>query len=55
MSGDGNGPTAEDKARYDALKKELLQALPSKRAIDKQLVRAIRPGCKHTNLYFDNP
>jgi len=31
-------PTAEDKARYETLKKELLQALPAKRAIDKQLV-----------------
>jgi len=39
MSGDGNGPTVEDRARYDALKKELMQALPSKRAVDKHLVR----------------
>ncbi|KAJ7644202.1 histone acetyltransferase subunit NuA4-domain-containing protein [Roridomyces roridus] len=27
----------DDKARYEALKKELLQALPKKRALDKQL------------------
>lgn len=30
--------TAEDKARYEQLKKELLAALPKKRATDKQLV-----------------
>lgn len=30
-------PSAEDKTRYEALKKELIQALPRKRAIDKQL------------------
>ena len=32
-------PTQDDKARYETLKKELMQALPKKRAIDKQLVR----------------
>lgn len=31
-------PTAEDKARYDAIRKELLQALPKKRGVDRQLV-----------------
>ncbi|KAK7048455.1 histone acetyltransferase subunit NuA4-domain-containing protein [Favolaschia claudopus] len=30
-------PSLDDKARYEALKKELLQALPKKRAIDKEL------------------
>jgi len=35
---DSAAPTADDKARYEALKKELMQALPKKRAIDKQLV-----------------
>ncbi|KAJ7819359.1 histone acetyltransferase subunit NuA4-domain-containing protein [Mycena olivaceomarginata] len=30
-------PSLDDKARYEALKKELIQALPKKRAIDKQL------------------
>ncbi len=30
-------PSANDKARYEALKTELMQALPKKRAIDKQL------------------
>ncbi|KAJ6508655.1 histone acetyltransferase subunit NuA4-domain-containing protein [Mycena sanguinolenta] len=30
-------PSLDDKARYEALKKELIQALPRKRAIDKQL------------------
>lgn len=32
-------PSAEDKARYEAIRKELIQALPKKRAVDKQLVR----------------
>jgi chromatin modification-related protein EAF6 len=31
-------PTAEDKAKYDAAKKDLMQALARKRAADKQLV-----------------
>ncbi|CAA7261481.1 unnamed protein product [Cyclocybe aegerita] len=30
-------PTADDRSRYETLKKELMQALPKKRAIDKQL------------------
>lgn len=34
-------PTAEEKARYETLKKELLQALPKKRQVDKQLVSAV--------------
>lgn len=34
-------PSLDDKARYEALKKELIQALPKKRAIDKQLVRSL--------------
>jgi chromatin modification-related protein EAF6 len=33
-----NEPSAEDKARYEAIRKELMQALPKKRAVDKQLV-----------------
>ena len=36
MSNDA--PSAEDKAKYDAAKKELLHALAKKRALDKQLV-----------------
>ncbi|TFK74851.1 NuA4-domain-containing protein [Pluteus cervinus] len=32
-------PSAEDKARYEALKKELLTALPKKRQLDKQLAQ----------------
>ncbi|KZT11904.1 NuA4-domain-containing protein [Laetiporus sulphureus 93-53] len=35
MSGDA--PTPEDKARYDAARKELMQALTKRRNIDKQL------------------
>lgn len=31
-------PSAEDRSRYEAIKKELISALPKKRAIDKQLV-----------------
>ncbi|KAM6494094.1 Histone acetyltransferase subunit NuA4 domain containing protein [Amanita muscaria] len=34
-----SGPSADDKSRYETLKKELLQALPKKRAIDKQLAQ----------------
>lgn len=33
-----NEPTAEDRARYETIRKELMQALPKKRAVDKQLV-----------------
>ncbi|KAI0697882.1 NuA4-domain-containing protein [Cytidiella melzeri] len=36
MSSDG-APTAEDKAKYDAAKKDLMHALAKKRAADKQL------------------
>ena len=32
-------PSAEDKSKYDAAKKELLQSLAKKRNLDKQLVR----------------
>jgi len=32
-------PTAEDRAQYENLRKEILQALPKKRLVDKQLVR----------------
>ena len=39
------GPSAEDKARYDQLKSELLQALPKKRAVDKQLARLLIRTC----------
>lgn len=35
---DPSAPSADDRARYEALKKELMQALPRKRAVDKQLV-----------------
>lgn len=38
MSNEGPAPTAEDKARYEAAKKELMKALFTKRSIDKQLV-----------------
>jgi chromatin modification-related protein EAF6 len=31
-------PTADDRSRYETLKKEIMQALPKKRAIDKSLV-----------------
>lgn len=36
-------PSQDDRARYEALKKELMQALPKKRVIDRQLVRAPVP------------
>jgi len=32
-------PSADDRSRYETLKKELMQALPKKRVNDKQLVR----------------
>jgi chromatin modification-related protein EAF6 len=38
-------PSTEDRSRYEAIKKELVSALPKKRAIDKQLVR------KHASPY----
>ena len=34
-------PTAEDKARYDAAKEEVVKALAKKREADKRLVRSI--------------
>jgi hypothetical protein len=37
-----SAPSAEDRSRYETIRKELISALPKKRAIDKQLVR------KHT-------
>ncbi len=41
-------PSAEDKTKYDAAKKELLQALAKKRNLDKQLVRPFtRPEGVH--------
>lgn len=38
MSNEAPAPTPEDKSKYDAIKKELLQALAKKRMVDKQLV-----------------
>ena len=37
---EGPTPTAEEKTRIMAAKKELIQALMKKRALDKQLVRS---------------
>jgi len=34
-----SAPSAEVRLRYETLKKEIINALPKKRAIDKQLVR----------------
>jgi len=39
MSTEAGGPSPEEKSRYEALRKELMQALPKKRAIDKQLAQ----------------
>ncbi|PPR00424.1 hypothetical protein CVT24_004485 [Panaeolus cyanescens] len=39
MSESNTLPTPEERARYEALKKELTQALPKKRATDKQLAQ----------------
>ncbi len=38
MAEQAAAPTADDRSKYETLKKELTQALPKKRAIDKQLV-----------------
>ena len=45
-------PPTDDKAHYDTLKKELLQALPKKRAIDKQLVRFISRTARLANADY---
>ena len=42
-------PPTDDKAHYETLKKELLQALPKKRAIDKQLVRRVAKAAAGTH------
>ena len=47
-----NEPTAEDRARYETIRKELMQALPKKRAIDKQLVSHTSPPC---SIILKNP
>lgn len=48
MSNEAPAPTPEDKSRYDAAKKELMQALAKKRMVDKTLVRhrarSLTPG-----------
>ena len=38
---EGPTPTAEEKTRIMSSKKELIQALMKKRALDKQLVRSL--------------
>lgn len=38
MAEQAAAPTADDRSKYETLKKELTQALPKKRATDKQLV-----------------
>lgn len=44
-------PTPEDKLRFDAARKELMQALTKRRIVDKQLVR-FRPSLKtRTRIY----
>ena len=43
MSESAPAPSAEDRSRYETLKKELMQALPKKRINDKQLVCHLRP------------
>lgn len=39
MADANSAPTAEDRAQYENLRKEIMQALPKKRLVDKQLVR----------------
>lgn len=45
-------PSTEDRSRYETVKKELLSALPKKRAIDKQLVRKLTHDICVTLTYF---
>ena len=45
MADAAGAPSAEDRARYENLRKELMQALPRKRVTDKQLVRTIILSC----------
>lgn len=46
-----NQNDTSDRARYDALKQELLVALPKKRALDKQLVRSSFSFQQHLKGY----
>ncbi|KIK01908.1 hypothetical protein K443DRAFT_678048 [Laccaria amethystina LaAM-08-1] len=39
MADAAGAPSAEDRARYESLRKELMQALPRKRVTDKQLAQ----------------
>jgi chromatin modification-related protein EAF6 len=45
-------PSAEDRSRYDTIKKELLAALPKKRAVDKQLVGRQAPRVHPPLIYL---
>lgn len=51
MSTEAPAPTPEDKSRYDAAKKELLQALAKKRMVDKQLA-SVAPGALNIQSNF---
>jgi len=44
--------SAEVRSRYEALKKDLLSALPKKRAIDKQLVREREQSSTYRSLNY---
>lgn len=44
--------SAEIRSRYEALKKDLLSALPKKRAIDKQLVRVREQSPTYRSLNY---
>ena len=48
---EGPTPTAEEKTRIMTAKKELIQALMKKRALDKQLVRSAIFGVLYRGVY----
>ncbi len=52
MSTEPIAPSAEDKARYDAARKELVAALSKKRAVDKSLVCRLKPQSNSLSAYL---
>ena len=55
MSESAPAPSAEDRSRYETLKKELMQALPKKRINDKQLVGIFTQSFIQAKLSFNRP
>ena len=56
MSESAPAPSADDRSRYETLKKELMQALPKKRINDKQLVvRIFTQSFSQAKISFNRP